>query len=122
MRSVYSILDRTDLKYLKEIILVDDFSDIEGLHDSVQKSVNEINNRMRKDEEMLETNNIDVENVVDYINDDNNVVEKKTTEKNKDEFNIRLLRTSKREGLIRARLYGAENSVGEVSIIHYLYS
>ncbi|KAJ8737723.1 hypothetical protein PYW08_000318 [Mythimna loreyi] len=116
MRSVHSILDRTDLKYLKEIILVDDFSDIDGLHDAVQKSVNELNSRMRKDEEMLDTNNIDVENVVDYINDDNNVAEKKTTEKNKDEFNIRLLRTSTREGLIRARLYGAENSVGEVLV------
>nr|XP_049705578.1 polypeptide N-acetylgalactosaminyltransferase 35A isoform X2 [Helicoverpa armigera] len=116
MRSIHSILDRTDLKYLKEIILVDDYSDIEGLHNSVQKSVNELNNRMRKEEEMLETNNIDVENVVDYINDDNNVVDKKTTEKNKDGLNIRLLKTSKREGLIRARLYGAENSVGEVLV------
>lgn len=120
MRSVHSILDRTDLKYLKEIILVDDFSDIAGLHDAVQKSVNELNSMMRKEEEMLETNNIDVENVVDYINDDNNVIDKKTTEKNKNEFNIRLLKTDKREGLIRARLYGAENSVGEVSTYNLL--
>ncbi|CAH0703417.1 unnamed protein product [Spodoptera exigua] len=116
MRSVHSILDRTDMKYLKEIILVDDYSDIDGLHDAVQKSVNELNNRMRKEEEMIETNNIDVENVVDYINDDNNVVDKKTTERNKDVLSIRLLKTSKREGLIRARLYGAENSVGEVLV------
>lgn len=103
------------MKYLKEIILVDDYSDIDGLHDAVQKSVNELNNRMRKEEEMIETNNIDVESVVDYINDDNNVVDKKTTERNKDLLSIRLLKTSRREGLIRARLYGAENSVGEVS-------
>lgn len=116
MRSVHSILDRTDMKYLKEIILVDDYSDIDGLHDAVQKSVNELNNRMRKEEEMIETNNIDVESVVDYINDDNNVVDKKTTERNKDLLSIRLLKTSRREGLIRARLYGAENSVGEVLV------
>lgn len=119
MRSVHSILDRTDLKHLKEIILVNDYSDIDNLHDNVQNAVDELNNRMRREEEMLETNNIDVESIVDYINDDNNVMDKKTTEKNKDGLNIRLLKTSKREGLIRARLYGAENSVGEVSsLIH----
>ncbi|KAG6457970.1 hypothetical protein O3G_MSEX010589 [Manduca sexta] len=117
-RSVYSILDKTDQRYLKEIILVDDYSDLENLHDDVHKLVNQLNNRMRKDEEMLETNNLDVENVVDYINDDNNV-DKKTTDKNlklREGFNVRLLRTSKREGLIRARLYGADNSVGEVLV------
>ncbi|CAB3225240.1 unnamed protein product [Arctia plantaginis] len=116
MRSVHSILDRTDLKYLKEIILVDDFSDIAGLHENVQSAVNEINDKMRREEEMIETNNLDVENVVDYINDDNNVVDKKTTERNKNGFNVRLLKTAKREGLIRARLFGAENSVGEVLV------
>lgn len=116
MRSVYSILDRTDLKYLKEIILVDDYSDIAGLHEDVQSAVDIINDRMRREDEMLETNNVDVENIVDYINDDNNVVDKKTTERNKNGFSVRLLKTSKREGLIRARLFGAENSVGEVSI------
>lgn len=70
---------------------------------------------------MMETNNIDgdnADNLVDYINDDNNN-DKKTTEKSylsKDGLNVRLLRTSKREGLIRARLYGADNSVGEVRL------
>lgn len=118
MRSIHSILDRTDHKHLKEIILVDDYSDLEDLHDQVQRAVADLNSRMRKEEEMLETNNID-DNVVDYINDDNNNIDKKTTDKyeklSKGGFSIRLLRTSKREGLIRARLYGADSSVGEVS-------
>ncbi|XP_059046281.1 polypeptide N-acetylgalactosaminyltransferase 35A isoform X2 [Achroia grisella] len=120
MRSVHSILDRTDLNNLKEILLIDDFSDIQGLHDQVQSAVNKLNIMMRKDEEMLETNNVDDNVIVDYINDDSNV-DKKTTDKNsakstRSGMNIRLLRTSKREGLIRARLYGADNSVGEVLV------
>lgn len=121
MRSVHSIIDRTKPIHLKEIILVDDYSDIEGLHENVQKAVNELNSIVKKEEEMLETNNIEGENIVDYINDDNNNnVEnvKKTTDSNAKSLkglNIRLLKTSKREGLIRARLYGADNSVGDVS-------
>ncbi|XP_022125136.2 polypeptide N-acetylgalactosaminyltransferase 35A isoform X1 [Pieris rapae] len=120
MRSIHSILDRTEQKYLKEIVLIDDFSDIENLHTNVQAAVDKLNNRMRKEEEMIETNNIDGENIVDYINDDNGEL-KKTTDRqaaklSKSGLNIRLLKTSKREGLIRARLYGADNSVGEVLI------
>lgn len=119
MRSVHSILDRTEMRLLKEIILVDDYSDIEGLHDDVKKAVNELNSKVKMEQEMLETNNIDGESMVDYINDDNNVLDvKKTTDSNKklQGLNIRLLKTSKREGLIRARLYGADNSVGDVSL------
>lgn len=119
IRSVHSILDRTDQQHLKEIILVDDYSDLENLHHDVQKAVNELNNKIHKEDEMIETNNIDGDDIIDYINDDNNL-EKKTTDKNykfsKFGTNIRLLRTSKREGLIRARIYGADNSVGSVSI------
>ncbi|XP_060809440.1 polypeptide N-acetylgalactosaminyltransferase 35A [Amyelois transitella] len=119
MRSVHSILDRTEQAHLKEVILVDDYSDLEGLHRQVAAAVDELNDRMRKEEEMLETNNLD-ENVVEYINDDNNIVGKRTTDKydkfSKGGFSIRLLRTTKREGLIRARLFGAASSVGEVLV------
>ncbi|XP_075990897.1 polypeptide N-acetylgalactosaminyltransferase 35A isoform X2 [Anticarsia gemmatalis] len=115
MRSVHSIIDRTDKDQLKEIILVDDYSDIPGLHDEVHAAVTELNDMMRIEQEMLETNNIDAENIVDYINDDNNV-DKKTTERSRNRFYVRLLKTTKREGLIRARLFGAANSVGDVLV------
>ncbi|XP_013179562.1 PREDICTED: polypeptide N-acetylgalactosaminyltransferase 35A isoform X1 [Papilio xuthus] len=121
MRSIHSILDRTDAKDLKEIILVDDYSDLDGLHESVMNAVNDLNSMMRKEEEMLDTNKIQVEKwLVDYINDDNsNNIDKKPAQKisrARTGINIRLLRTSKREGLIRARLYGADNAVGEVLV------
>lgn len=110
-------MDRTDQKHIKEIILVDDYSDLDNLNHDVQEAVDKLNNVIKKEEEMIETNNIDMENVVDYINDDN--YDKKSTENSEvknNVFNIRLLKTSKREGLIRARLYGADNSVGDVCI------
>lgn len=119
MRSIHSIIDRTDQQHMKEIILVDDYSDIDDLHEQVQKAISELNNSVKKQEEMLETNNIDGENMIpDYINDDTNDsldTLKKTADFSTSSFNIRLLKTKKREGLIRARLYGAQNSVGEVS-------
>lgn len=125
MRSIHSILDRTDQQYLKEIILVDDCSDLENLHNDVLKAINELNYRIRKEDEMIETNNIDGDTMMDYINDDNNF-EKKSTDKSYEKFskygmNIRLLRTSQREGLIRARIYGADNSVGSVSSFSHGY-
>lgn len=120
MRSVHSILDRTDHNHLKEIILIDDYSDLEDLHDNVNKAVNEINKQIHLDVEMLETNNIDMDNaIVDYINDDEippKNGEQTTSKLAKNGFNIRLLKTKTREGLIRARLFGAENSIGDVSI------
>ncbi|XP_026499855.1 polypeptide N-acetylgalactosaminyltransferase 35A isoform X1 [Vanessa tameamea] len=120
LRSVHSILDRTDQKLLKEIILVNDYSNITGLHEEVKKAVDELNSKVKKEEEMLDTNNLDGDNIMDYINDDNNNIldTKKTTDSNKKlkGLNIRLLKTSKREGLIRARLYGADNSIGDVLV------
>ncbi|CAF0988044.1 unnamed protein product [Rotaria sp. Silwood1] len=73
LRTVYSVLDRSPAHLLKEIILVDDFSDKEHL------------------KKMLE--------------DDIQPLTK-----------VRLIRADKREGLIRARLKGANDAKGKVLI------
>ena len=74
-RSVHSILDRTPANLLHEIILVNDFSDSEDLHEEVKN----------------------------YI------------EKNFD-GKVKLYKTENREGLIRARMFGAKKASGEVLI------
>lgn len=73
LRSVHSILDRTPENLLKEIVLVDDFSDIENLHSEMESYLKE--NKLDK---------------------------------------VKLLKTQQREGLIRARMFGARHSQGDV--------
>lgn len=116
MRSIHTILDQTDHKHLKEIVLVDDYSDIEDLHTNVRIAIKELNGKIQTEQEMLETNNIDMDNVImDYINDDGPKHVERTTVKSSSHLFIKLLKTDKREGLIRARLFGAEHSNGHVS-------
>ncbi|CAB3406863.1 unnamed protein product [Caenorhabditis bovis] len=76
LRSVYSIINRSPPEILKEIILVDDFSEKPALK--------------KPFEDLLKRNGID------HI--------------------VKMIRTKKREGLIRARQIGAENAVGEILI------
>ncbi|XP_072931102.1 polypeptide N-acetylgalactosaminyltransferase 35A isoform X2 [Epargyreus clarus] len=122
MRSVHSIIERSDETLIKEIILVDDFSDLDNIHERVMAEVNDLNINRKKDDDILDTNNIDGENLVDYIVDDvNNEAEGKNVGKEgvklpANGMNIRLLRTERREGLIRARLFGAEHAFGDVLI------
>ncbi|KAJ3654522.1 hypothetical protein Zmor_013705 [Zophobas morio] len=75
LRTIHSIVDRTPESLLKEVILVDDYSDLDDLHDDV----------------------------LDYL------------KKNFD-GKVQLFKTEKREGLIRARLFGARRSKGDVVI------
>lgn len=76
LRSINSVLTKTPSNILKEIILVDDYSEIGDLQD-------------------------ELETEIVRLNTDNK---------------IRLIRNSKREGLIRSRVYGARNSTGDVLI------
>ncbi|KAH9375682.1 hypothetical protein HPB48_008663 [Haemaphysalis longicornis] len=74
VRTVHSVINRSPRQFLKEVVLVDDFSDKEDL------------------KEELET----------YI------------ARNFPKGLVRLLRNEQREGLIRSRSYGAEQSRGDV--------
>lgn len=76
LRSINSIFVRTPSYLLKEIILVDDFSDANELHKKL-------------DNELLKFN---------------------------EHGKIVLLRNSKREGLIRSRVFGARKSTGDVLV------
>ncbi|CAD6195213.1 unnamed protein product [Caenorhabditis auriculariae] len=76
LRSVYSIINRSPKELLKEIILVDDFSEKPFLGKPLEDFL--------------------VRAKIDDI--------------------VKVVRTKKREGLIRARQLGAENAVGEVLI------
>ncbi|XP_061186167.1 polypeptide N-acetylgalactosaminyltransferase 5-like [Saccostrea echinata] len=73
LRTVHSILNRTPLHLIHEIILVDDFSDLDFLKEELD----------------------------DYFSE-------------KGSGKVRVLRTNKREGLIRARLLGYEAATGEI--------
>ncbi|XP_073989457.1 polypeptide N-acetylgalactosaminyltransferase 35A-like [Rhodnius prolixus] len=75
IRSVHSILDRTPPNLLQEIILVNDYSDIDGLNDTVNL----------------------------YIQANLNP-------------KVKLYSTPRREGLIRARIFGADKATGEVLV------
>ncbi|XP_065215571.1 polypeptide N-acetylgalactosaminyltransferase 35A-like [Planococcus citri] len=77
LRTIHTILERTPAQFLKEIILVNDFSDIELLHENVQ----------------------------DYISSTKAVSSK-----------VHLHKTPRREGLIRARIFGANLATGDVLI------
>lgn len=73
LRSIKSVMDRTPAHLLSEIILVDDFSDLDDLKDGLEKEIKALN-----------------------------------TSK------IHITRNSKREGLIRSRVFGARRSTGDV--------
>ncbi|KAL3282878.1 hypothetical protein HHI36_006037 [Cryptolaemus montrouzieri] len=75
LRTIYSIIDKTPSNLLHEIVLVDDFSDLEDLQKGLK----------------------------DHI--DTHLVDK-----------VKLYRTDRREGLIRARIYGSRRAKGEVLI------
>lgn len=77
LRTIHSILDRTPSHYLEEIILIDDYSDLNDLHSNLTKYINK-----------------------------NKEVKRRVT----------LLKTERREGLIRARMFGARKTTGEVLI------
>ncbi|CAA9994097.1 unnamed protein product [Nesidiocoris tenuis] len=75
IRSLHSLIDRTPDHLLYEIILIDDYSDLRDLHESVRSYVESAS--------LLK---------------------------------VKLYRTARREGLIRARLFGAARATGAVVV------
>ncbi|KAK9722346.1 N-terminal domain of galactosyltransferase [Popillia japonica] len=75
LRTLHSIVNRTQSKFLKEIILVDDYSDITNLHADIEK----------------------------YLRDKFSGI-------------VKLFKTERREGLIRARMFGARKAIGDVIV------
>lgn len=90
LRTVWSVLDRSPAHLLKEVILVDDFSD-KGLFvfSNIPKNF---------DDDFLA-------HLKQPLEEDIKPLKK-----------VRLLRTAKREGLIRARLLGAYDAKGKILI------
>lgn len=98
LRTVYSVLDRSPAHLLKEVILVDDFSD-KGVW-SVSPAV--LDSRCRWSKSLIFFR---LEHLKQALEDDIKAL-----------TNVRLLRADKREGLIRARLKGAYAAKGKVLI------
>ncbi|VDQ15122.1 unnamed protein product [Trichobilharzia regenti] len=73
MRSVHSVIDRSPANLIREVILVDDFSDLPHLKEALEEYM-----------DMLKV--------------------------------VKIVRTKQREGLIRARMLGAEHSTGDVLV------
>ncbi|XP_067140638.1 N-acetylgalactosaminyltransferase 7 [Centruroides vittatus] len=71
LRTVHSVLNRSPPQFLKEIVLVDDFSDKEHLKGQLEDTIRQLNK-------------------------------------------VRLIRNKQREGLIRSRTIGAQESLGDV--------
>lgn len=74
IRSLHSIIDRTPADLLHEIILVNDFSDSEKLHQKVEEYVKQFSTK------------------------------------------VKYFKTEKREGLIRARIFGSRKATGKVLV------
>lgn len=87
VRTVWSVINRTPKKLLKEIILVDDFSDKDYLKETLQDYIDVYWNTLPRDH--------------DHSGDN-------------DQGIVRLIHLPERQGLIKARLRGAHEAVGDV--------
>lgn len=103
MRTFHSIIKRTPDHLLKEIILVDDYSDIGTLRFISCFISGCVVLFDTKNCYLPESLHEDLENYISKNNDLKRVVH--------------LHKTSKREGLIRARIFGANLATGEVNYI-----
>ncbi|RWS24963.1 N-acetylgalactosaminyltransferase 7-like protein [Leptotrombidium deliense] len=101
MRTVHSVLIRSPRKYLREVVLVDDYSDKEPLKAGLDRYIVE---HFGEYKSSFDPNK--------YEGDSGNYGELLGERSGK----VRLVRNTEREGLIRSRTRGAEESVGDVVV------
>ncbi|RWR99721.1 N-acetylgalactosaminyltransferase 7-like protein, partial [Dinothrombium tinctorium] len=101
LRTVHSVLIRSPRKLLREVVLVDDFSSKEPLKGKLDNYIAEHFGEYKNDFDPSQ-----------YKGDSGNFGETLSERSGK----VRLVRNSEREGLIRSRTRGAEESVGDVVV------
>lgn len=100
MRTVHSVLVRSPKRFLKEIILVDDFSEKKPLKEHLEKYIENTFGPYR------------TADLTNYESNEGMFGEKLGEKSGK----VRLIRNSERGGLIRSRSRGAREAVGDVII------
>lgn len=101
MRTVHSVLLRSPKRYLREVVLVDDFSDKEPLKDHLDAYIEKTWGQWHSDFDQSQ-----------YSSDEGRRGESITDRSGK----VRLIRNSERQGLINSRTIGGKAAVGDVVI------
>lgn len=100
MRTAHSVLLRSPRKLLKEVILLDDYSDKENLKSDLEKYISEKFGDFKEIDKL------------NYESDQGNQGETINEKSGK----VRLIRNRERQGLIRSRSRGAQSATGDVIV------
>lgn len=104
MRTAHSVLLRSPRKLIKEVVLLDDYSDKEELGKELENYISEHFGEFKK----ITGNDLSSSYTADKANFGETLYEKSGK--------VRLVRNNERQGLIRSRTRGAEVSTGDVIV------